>query len=194
MPPNQTPHITQTTRERLLNAMMNALSTRGFHGVGLSEILSEADAPKGVLYHYFPGGKTELALAAIESGTEIMITRLTKSLGKKGELAVLIEKWFESSATLLSGEHFERGCLLATVALETTADDEQLRAALADSFARIRSCLEDCLVSHGYSPEQSQSLASLIVSAYEGALIQARVAHDPSPLRQAARAMAPLLQ
>jgi TetR/AcrR family transcriptional repressor of lmrAB and yxaGH operons len=46
--------------------MLTALRTKGFHGVGLSELLAQAQAPKGVLYHHFPGGKTELAVAAID--------------------------------------------------------------------------------------------------------------------------------
>ena len=52
------------TRERLIAAMSDLLERRGFHGVGLSELLAQAQAPKGVLYHHFPGGKTALMKAA----------------------------------------------------------------------------------------------------------------------------------
>ena len=57
---------TPGTRDRLIGAMLQALSTRGLHGVGINELLVAARAPKGVLYHHFPGGKTELAVATIE--------------------------------------------------------------------------------------------------------------------------------
>ncbi|MCC6132310.1 MAG: TetR/AcrR family transcriptional regulator, partial [Acidobacteria bacterium] len=34
------------TRDRLIAAMSDALQRRGYHGVGLSELLVEAQAPK----------------------------------------------------------------------------------------------------------------------------------------------------
>ena len=37
--------------------MLGALRRKGYHGVGLNELLADANAPKGVLYHHFPGGK-----------------------------------------------------------------------------------------------------------------------------------------
>ena len=55
------------TRARLVHAMARALQHRGYHGVGLTELLEQAGAPKGVLYHHFPGGKQALAVAAVEA-------------------------------------------------------------------------------------------------------------------------------
>ena len=55
-----------STRDKLIHAMADALQRKGLHGVGLNELLEVAGAPKGSLYHHFPGGKSELAVAAIE--------------------------------------------------------------------------------------------------------------------------------
>ena len=54
---------TPSTRDRLIAAMLDALRRRGYFGIGLNELLASANAPKGVLYHHFPGGKTELETA-----------------------------------------------------------------------------------------------------------------------------------
>src|SRR3990167_3882874 len=56
-----------STRDKLITAMADALQRKGLHGVGLNELLAQAGAPKGSLYHHFPGGKSELAdtLAAL---------------------------------------------------------------------------------------------------------------------------------
>lgn len=174
--------------------MIHALSTRGFHGIGLNEILENANAPKGVLYHYFPKGKSQLAEEAITLSTQHMVMRLEKTLGKPGDLPKLLTKWFEASGQLLSQDRYETGCPLATVALETTQHDTQLRSALAESFEQVRIALQKTLHLHGFSAEQAKALASLMVSAYEGALIQARVAQSPLPLKLAAKALAPLLK
>ncbi|TLP69060.1 TetR/AcrR family transcriptional regulator [Parasedimentitalea maritima] len=52
------------TKDRLIRAAAHLFSNRGYHGVGLAEILAEAQAPKGSLYHHFPNGKSDLAMAS----------------------------------------------------------------------------------------------------------------------------------
>lgn len=55
-----------STRDRLvLNAAL-LFRQKGYHGVGVAEILARAKAPKGSLYHHFPNGKADLALAAAD--------------------------------------------------------------------------------------------------------------------------------
>lgn len=68
------------TRDRLIAAMIDALRNRGYHGVGINELLITAQTPKGVLYHHFPGGKTELAVKAIESVAEQLGRNLEKTI------------------------------------------------------------------------------------------------------------------
>lgn len=67
---NQQARITQappvTTREALVQATSFLLRRTGYYGTGLREILALSGCPKGSLYHYFPGGKDELVIAAIE--------------------------------------------------------------------------------------------------------------------------------
>ncbi|EEX09468.1 transcriptional regulator, TetR family [Ruegeria lacuscaerulensis ITI-1157] len=54
----------QNTRDRLTQTAARLFQRSGYNGVGLTEILTEAQAPKGSLYHHFPKGKQDLALAA----------------------------------------------------------------------------------------------------------------------------------
>jgi TetR/AcrR family transcriptional regulator, lmrAB and yxaGH operons repressor len=180
------------TRARLIGAMQMALASKGFHGIGLNELLSNANAPKGVLYHHFPGGKAELALAAIEASTNTMLHQLTVGMQKFDQPADAIAHWFESAIKNLSQQKYELGCPLATVALETIASDIDLRQAIADSFSRIRKTLADALETAGLT--NCKPLAALIVSAFEGGLMQARVAQSPKPLRDALAALMPMLR
>ena len=64
------------TRQRLTDAMQDLLQRKGFHGIALSDVLAQAQAPKGVFYHHFPGGKIELAIVAIQSAVNNIITKL----------------------------------------------------------------------------------------------------------------------
>lgn len=53
-----------TSRDKLVWTASKLFQERGYHGVGLSEILAVAGLPKGSLYHHFPNGKADLALEA----------------------------------------------------------------------------------------------------------------------------------
>ncbi|MEM7599338.1 MAG: TetR/AcrR family transcriptional regulator [Pseudomonadota bacterium] len=53
-----------SSREKLAWAAAKLFQERGYHGVGLSEVLKVTGLPKGSLYHHFPNGKSDLALEA----------------------------------------------------------------------------------------------------------------------------------
>lgn len=183
------------TRDRLIAAMLDALSTRGYHGIGLNELLANAGAPKGVLYHHFPGGKAELAMAAVATVGDQLGATLDKVLARTGgDPVAAITAWMAAAQKLLATSGFERGCPLATVALETTPEDLALRAALADGFAGFRSRLAAVLATAGVAEEKAASLAALIVSAYEGALLQARVAGNVQAMQDTASALIDLVR
>ena len=53
------------SRDRLLDAAVDLLQRQGYHGTGLNELLERSEAPRGSLYHYFPGGKEQIGAEAI---------------------------------------------------------------------------------------------------------------------------------
>lgn len=184
---------TPGTRDRLIAAMTDALRRRGYHGTGLSDILQQAGAPKGVLYHHFPGGKAELAVAAIEQVVDRMETGLDQLLARQPDPLQATRQWLQAATGRLQASGFESGCPLATIALETSAADTALRQALARAFDRLRRRLAQALTSAGHDTSRADALAALIVSAYEGGLLQARVAHSTDPLNRVTDALLDLL-
>ena len=173
--------------------MLHALRRKGYHGVGLSELLEAAGAPKGVLYHHFPGGKSELAIAAIQTVVGHMTSSLQKLLTRHTNPAVALEAWMTSAQKLLVGSGFEQGCPLASIALESTPEDAAIRNALAEGFSTIRSHLDQALERAGMAPSRSANLAALMVSAYEGALLQARVAGHVHAMQSTTNALVELI-
>lgn len=191
---NETSSPTPGTRDRLVAAMLDALRTRGYHGVGLAELLTAAQAPKGVLYHHFPGGKAELAVRAIESVVAKLGADLDKVLDRTADPVDALSAWMGSAQRVLAGSGFASGCPLATIALESTPDDLAIRAALSEGFASIRTRLADALAGAGMAQAQARGAAALIVSAYEGALLQARVAGSVQAMRDTSEALIGLLR
>ncbi|MCA0871718.1 TetR/AcrR family transcriptional regulator [Seohaeicola saemankumensis] len=67
------------TKDRLIRAAAELFRSRGYNGVGVSEVLSRAKAPKGSLYHHFPNGKSDLALAASTWASDGMLRLIAAS-------------------------------------------------------------------------------------------------------------------
>lgn len=182
--------MTQTsTRDRLIDAMADALQRKGLHGVGLNELLETANAPKGSLYHHFPDGKSELAVAAIDRISQRIDGLFTQLFKQHADPLLGLQRWLQGALQQLESSRFERGCPLATIALESGPEDVAIRQALERSFTRVRQVLAEQLHQYGYDHEQADNLAALFVALYEGGLLQARVAGSNEPLKRAADAL-----
>lgn len=67
------------TKDRLIFAAATLFRTHGYHGVGIADVLAEAKAPKGSLYHHFPNGKSDLAMAAATWASDEMLRLIAAS-------------------------------------------------------------------------------------------------------------------
>ena len=70
----------EATRARMIEAAADAFERDGFAGAGLNAILEASDAPRGSLYFHFPGGKEELAIAAVDAAATRLALDLTSAL------------------------------------------------------------------------------------------------------------------
>lgn len=188
------PETPVPTRERLIAAMQSALQNKGYHGVGLKELLEMAQAPKGVLYHHFPGGKAELAVASIEAVVAQLTLSLDKLTQRNPDVLQALGTWMGSAQKALAVSGYARGCPLATIALESGPDDIAIRLALAKGFAAIRERLSHTLQHAGIEESRSRNLAALTVSAYEGALVQSRVAGNVDAMQATSQALLDLVR
>ena len=53
-------------RDRMIGAALDGMRASGLSGAGINQVIAASGAPKGSLYHYFPGGKLQLAREALE--------------------------------------------------------------------------------------------------------------------------------
>jgi TetR/AcrR family transcriptional repressor of lmrAB and yxaGH operons len=189
-----TSDVKMGTRQRLIAAMSELLQRKGLQGVGLSDVLAQAQAPKGVLYHHFPGGKTELAISAIRSSVNRIVASIQFLRSTDQNVVQRLRTWLGQAQKRLEKSGFEQGCPLAAVALESTAADQELRQALEEGFGAIRSVLAGMLADAGMTTTDAARFSTLIVSAYEGALLQSRIAGSAKPARDTLDLLLRLIQ
>jgi AcrR family transcriptional regulator len=74
------------TRHRLLRAAATEIARHGFKGATLRGVAARADIRAASIFHYFPEGKEELALAMLEHIMETIATRMTPTIDAGGDL------------------------------------------------------------------------------------------------------------
>ena len=59
------------TKERILDTTAELFRRYGYTGTGLKQIVAEANAPFGSIYHFFPDGKQQLGEQVIRRSGEM---------------------------------------------------------------------------------------------------------------------------
>jgi TetR/AcrR family transcriptional repressor of lmrAB and yxaGH operons len=174
------------TRQRMLDTAADLFQTQGYHATGLTQLTTAGGAPKGSLYFHFPGGKEQLAAEAVRLSSERTGALLTAILTDAPDPATGIDRAVDALASFLAGSDFQRGCPLATVALDAAAASEPIRAACADGYASWHSVLAGYFAAQGLAGERADELATIALAAIEGGLLLARTRRDLAPLRAVA--------
>ncbi|TWP46959.1 TetR/AcrR family transcriptional regulator [Lentzea tibetensis] len=163
------------SREQLVTGAADMIRRRGLNATSIRDVAKHAQAPLGSTYHYFPGGKQQLATEAVRwaSDTVADILRAKLVAGPVDGLRAFLTLW----RSIITDNDFSAGCPVVAVSIES---DSTALAAAADAFSTWESMLADSLRDHGAdAPEQ---LATLIVAAVEGAVILCRAQRSALPL------------
>ena len=57
--------MTRTPRERMVLSAAQLVRIQGVGATGMRDVVAHAEAPRGSLQHYFPGGKDQLIAEAV---------------------------------------------------------------------------------------------------------------------------------
>jgi TetR/AcrR family transcriptional repressor of lmrAB and yxaGH operons len=183
-----------STRERMVQATCELLEAQGYHATGLNEILQRSDTPRGSLYYYFPEGKEELAIEAIERQGRFIEARLREDMAASEDPAECVRALFYKLAHFAASSGCRALNPITAVALESSATSEALRQACAQVYERWRTVMVEKLIANAFSPDEAASLATLILGAMEGASTLTRTLHNTEPLEQTGEQLARLIR
>ena len=178
------------TRDRIVAAAAQLYGRYGYTGVGLKQVAAESGAPIGSLYHFFPGGKDELAAEALRmsgTGYQLMVEGILESMP---DLATGIEQSFAMAAEMLEASGWVDACWIETVALEVASTNEPLREVTAAIFAAWTEAATTWVASHGVPPDDARALGIAYITGLEGSFILARSLRSREPLLATGRMLA----
>jgi AcrR family transcriptional regulator len=177
------------TRERIITAAAESFRRKGYNGTGLKDVTTAANATVGSLYHFFPGGKSNLAEVVLtESGAAYQA--LFELIADESDGPVdAVRAFFDGAADALEQGDFVDICPIGTVAGEIASAHDALRTACDRVFVSWSQALAARLEQNLTRP-QASALATTIVAGLLGAMVLARSRRDAEPLRVAGRQMA----
>ncbi|MCP2259446.1 transcriptional regulator, TetR family [Streptoalloteichus tenebrarius] len=182
------------TRERIIRAASRLMQRQGYDGTGIKQIAQEAGAALASVYHFFPGGKKELAVAAIQRGEEEFADELRVAFDQEEDPAEAIVLCTRRLAEGLRASDWVDGCPVTSTALGSASRADDIQRAAASAFAHWRDLVLDRLLRAGVDADAAHDLAHTVISTLEGAELAAQVSRDATPLHAAGRHLAQLIR
>ena len=173
---------TVSTADRLVLAAMRLFAEKGYGSTSVADILREAGANSGSLYHAFPT-KQDLLLEVLRWYRDGIGPMLLAPAWKGVEDP--IERVFALLAAyrrMLVDTECVYGCPIGSLALELHEPDPAVRDLLATNFNGWTRAIEDCLNSAAErlpSGVETSRLAQFVLTTMEGGVMQARTHRSP---------------
>ena len=172
---------TISERADLLPLLGEVFRSHGYEGATLALIGKATGLGKGSLYHFFPGGKAQMAaevLAEIDHWFEVNIfAALRKSDNPAqaiAEMTARVDRYFRSG---------HRVCLVGVIALGASRDI--FSSQVADYFSRWNDALVQTLRRAGFSASVARRRSADALLTIQGALVLARALSDTKVFGQA---------
>ena len=175
----------QQTQEKILYATLDLIERQGFHATGLQQIIKASGAPKGSLYFHFPEGKEQIVACALQQGAEFINAMINHAFTLAQDPAQSVTWLFDGLTRRLLDSNFEKGCPVATTALEAGETHLLVRDACAEAYDLWQHTISHGLRQKGMTLQQANDEAPLILSMLEGAMMMAKVRRSRAPLDQA---------
>ncbi|MDH6573654.1 TetR/AcrR family transcriptional repressor of lmrAB and yxaGH operons [Streptomyces sp. SAI-117] len=162
------------TRDRIIQASMRGMRERGFGATAISDIVTASGAPRGSVTFHFPGGKDEIAREVVTLRTTQLLERLDATAAESDSAAGFMTACVDAIAAEFADSQFTAGCPVVPVCIERSAQSDQLRLASMAFFKAWRGAVAHHLAAHGVDGPRAERVATLAVSAIEGALVICR--------------------
>ncbi|MGQ0842930.1 MAG: TetR/AcrR family transcriptional regulator [Sporichthyaceae bacterium] len=180
-------------RDQMVEAASRLFAKQGYRSTTMRGIVDESGAPWGSLAHYWPGGKEQIGVAAIQYGDQRVRGAIEFCLQRAQTPGEAVAQYLALVGDVLEGSGWETGCPVTTVALEVASDGSPVAEACVAAFNGWCAAWAAGFRAAGIKPARARDLATSVVGGAGGALIQSRVLQTKAPMRLAAESLRTLL-
>jgi TetR/AcrR family transcriptional repressor of lmrAB and yxaGH operons len=166
------------------------LATQGVEGTSFKEVLGVANAPRGSVYHHFPGGKSELLHAALDRAS---LRALEAMEGTRGQSALeVLERFLALWRGLLDFSKLRAGC--AVVSVTVAGPEGDILEHVGAIFRTWTDQLAELFVIGGMAEDAAHSMATVTIAATEGAVVLSRAQQSGAPFNEVANTLTDLVR
>jgi AcrR family transcriptional regulator len=183
--------IVQDSKQRMIESAAVLMRERGVEATSLSEVLAHSGAPRGSIYHHFPGGKAQLIEEATRYAGDFTAAGLGQALATDDPVAG-IKAFSAMWIRILERSDYMSGCPVVAATLEGEGSPGA-RAAAGAAFESWERSITEALAPHLEEPSRAHSVATLVITAIEGAVVLARAQRSSAPLERVADELERLL-
>jgi Transcriptional regulator len=122
------------TRQKMIDAGLELMRRSGLSGAGINDIVAASGAPKGSVYHFFPGGKHQIVGEALAIYTARVHETIDAALASARTPAGRVRTLFAALAKRLEAAHFRQSCAAGAVCLDLDEELDGISAAIAAAF------------------------------------------------------------
>lgn len=175
--------------EKVLGSLISVFRNHGFEGASLSRFTQSSGLIKASLYHRFPEGKEQMAIAALSEVDRIFATHVLAPIDCKGDpmqrlktVAKRLDAFYEGGT---------RGCLLET--LSGAGAPQSVRAHVKTTLGFWIAKFMQLSVEAGIPAKEARCRAEGAVAAIEGALVVSRAQENNSEFKRSLGSLPRLL-
>lgn len=157
----------------------------GYEGVTLSKISQATGLGKASLYHHFPGGKAEMAAAALAYVNQWLEINLLPILSLETNPQFTPIAAFQAMTEEVSRffNQGENSCLWAVLVLEQSSD-ELFHAQISQALAQWIEAIANRLIAAGVAADLAKQRGEDAIIAIQGALILCHGLQDFAPFQR----------
>ncbi|MFW0794141.1 TetR/AcrR family transcriptional regulator [Gordonia sp. CPCC 205515] len=166
-------------RDRMVVHAADLIGRDGVAATSIGDVIAASKAPRGSIYHHFPGGKTQLMTEAVRYAGDFISTRISRerSATPAEAVAEIGDVW----RRMLVNTDYEFGCPVLAGGLARRSEPEVADEADA-IFTRWTRQIAARLIHEGVDPHRADSLAHLIIASIEGAVGLCQTQRSVAPL------------
>lgn len=170
------------SRDRMIRSAMELISRNGVDATSFNDVIKHSGAPRGSIYHHFPGGKTQLMVEAVQAAGAA-ITRRISAAALTESPADIVDAVGDIWRRNLVRSDYAAGCPIVAGGLARSGEPEVAEAA-AQVLNGWQKLIETQFEAAGSPPEQAQSMANLTIASIEGAVALCQTTRSIEPLKR----------
>jgi AcrR family transcriptional regulator len=170
----------------MIQSALLLMGEQGIEATSFSQVIEHSGAPRGSIYHHFPGGKAQLVEEATRYAGKVVEDLLAEAVRQHdNDPVAAVDAIASFWRDVLFDSKFAAGCPVIAATLESDSFPSA-RAAAGEVFARWEYLYTKLLGRAGVPEQRARSLAAMAISSIEGAVILSRAQRSNEPLERVA--------